>query len=472
MKRLIAVFVAVSLAIFGLSASATDGFTYTNLGAPALAPGGLTVTLNSLQIVEKSGSTQLVISYTQKNNTADKKLNEGSFKLFFTDGSSEPQYGFFNTFFPGDGNSRSYTWEWLKGKDPWLIEWEAGFFTAKPTANGLKWKVGTTYPVPSATSTPTPTTAPPASSGTATQAGLMYEFKATNYSPTTGQWANTSGVNAAFVTRSVVLGNGVPLKSSSPDSVEFNGARNGFQFITNEGIPGPKTFSLDVWFRTSAGGKIVGFESSGSLTNNFNYDRHLYVGSDGRLYFGVFPGSHQVVNTSQVVNDGLWHHAMAVFSDETATLYLDGKLIQTKRTGPAESFFGNWRVGGYKLNDWFSSSDRFFEGSIGEARIYNRALTATEVSNSHAQNRATYTSRPTPTLTPTPAPTATAKPAPKPVKYKNCAALQKVYAGGVALSSKSVNKGGKIKQKPTVNAKVYNLNKSLDRDKDGLACER
>ncbi len=79
---------------------------------------------------------------------------------------------------------------------------------------------------------------------------------------------------------------------------------------------------------------------------------------------------------------------------------------------------------------------------------------------------------PNPTPTPTPTPSNKAKPAPKPIKYKNCGALQKFYAGGVALSSQSVNKGGKIKLKPTVNARVYNLNKSLDRDKDGLACER
>lgn len=82
------------------------------------------------------------------------------------------------------------------------------------------------------------------------------------------------------------------------------------------------------------------------------------------------------------------------------------------------------------------------------------------------------TPTPTPTPSPTPSPSKTEKPSTKPIKYKNCAALQKVYAGGVALSSKSVNKGGKIKLKPTVNAKVYNLNKSLDRDKDGLACEK
>lgn len=34
------------------------------------------------------------------------------------------------------------------------------------------------------------------------------------------------------------------------------------------------------------------------------------------------------------------------------------------------------------------------------------------------------------------------------------------------------NKGGKTKYAPTVNAAVYNNNKGLDRDKDGIACER
>lgn len=57
-------------------------------------------------------------------------------------------------------------------------------------------------------------------------------------------------------------------------------------------------------------------------------------------------------------------------------------------------------------------------------------------------------------------------------KFANCAALNKVYKGGVAKSSKVVNKGGKTKHKPTVNAKVYQANASKDRDKDGIACER
>lgn len=56
-------------------------------------------------------------------------------------------------------------------------------------------------------------------------------------------------------------------------------------------------------------------------------------------------------------------------------------------------------------------------------------------------------------------------------KFSNCTALNKVYPGGVALSAKWVNKGGKIKNTPVVNAKVYKANSTKDRDKDGIACE-
>ncbi|WP_353853797.1 excalibur calcium-binding domain-containing protein [Bacillus sp. Bos-x628] len=56
--------------------------------------------------------------------------------------------------------------------------------------------------------------------------------------------------------------------------------------------------------------------------------------------------------------------------------------------------------------------------------------------------------------------------------YKNCKALNKVYKGGVAKSKNTRNKGGKTKYKPYVSKALYEKNKRLDRDKDGIACER
>ncbi|WP_445662639.1 excalibur calcium-binding domain-containing protein [Cytobacillus sp. FSL R5-0377] len=56
--------------------------------------------------------------------------------------------------------------------------------------------------------------------------------------------------------------------------------------------------------------------------------------------------------------------------------------------------------------------------------------------------------------------------------YKNCTELNKDYKGGVARTAGIKNKGGKTKYKPYISAKLYDANKSKDRDKDKIACER
>jgi hypothetical protein len=55
-------------------------------------------------------------------------------------------------------------------------------------------------------------------------------------------------------------------------------------------------------------------------------------------------------------------------------------------------------------------------------------------------------------------------------KFKNCTALNKVYPGGVAEKPGIINenRGSKL---PIVSSKIYKVNKGLDRDKDGIACE-
>jgi hypothetical protein len=56
--------------------------------------------------------------------------------------------------------------------------------------------------------------------------------------------------------------------------------------------------------------------------------------------------------------------------------------------------------------------------------------------------------------------------------YKNCTELREDYPGEVAKSKSSKNIGGKTKNVPVVNAKLYSqVFKKMDRDKDGIACE-
>ena len=56
-------------------------------------------------------------------------------------------------------------------------------------------------------------------------------------------------------------------------------------------------------------------------------------------------------------------------------------------------------------------------------------------------------------------------------KFKNCTELNKVYPGGVALPG-AVNAGGATKKEPKYDKALYTVNKSSDRDKDGIACEK
>jgi hypothetical protein len=60
-------------------------------------------------------------------------------------------------------------------------------------------------------------------------------------------------------------------------------------------------------------------------------------------------------------------------------------------------------------------------------------------------------------------------------KYANCTALNKVYKHGVARKGAKDKVSGHSKPVTnfTVNTAVYNANKAkLDRDKDGVACEK
>jgi len=76
---------------------------------------------------------------------------------------------------------------------------------------------------------------------------------------------------------------------------------------------------------------------------------------------------------------------------------------------------------------------------------------------------------------PAPAVSVAQAAAPK-YKFKNCTALQKVYKHGVGKSTARDKTSGKpvttFKKSTSLYKKVIGYNKGLDRDKDGIACEK
>jgi hypothetical protein len=100
----------------------------------------------------------------------------------------------------------------------------------------------------------------------------------------------------------------------------------------------------------------------------------------GNLTGFFYNGSSYVANTYGVTLAGTgWHHVAYTFSDssDAVTLYLDGVVVSSSSTAAsiaytvgANSFIGKHGNGATTFD---------FNGRIDEARIYNRALTASEV---------------------------------------------------------------------------------------------
>jgi outer membrane protein assembly factor BamB len=148
------------------------------------------------------------------------------------------------------------------------------------------------------------------------------------------------------------------------------------QYIsTTTSFANPQDFTVSAWFETStaSGRKIVGFETSRTGTTSTNYDRQIYMGTDGHIYFGWYSGVTNTIASTNALNDGLWHHAVGTHtSGNVGALYIDG-VLQGTGSNAAQSFTGYWRIGSYKLSGWTPASDGYFTGQIDEVRVSNIA---------------------------------------------------------------------------------------------------
>ncbi|MDV2684344.1 S-layer homology domain-containing protein [Alkalihalophilus lindianensis] len=100
----------------------------------------MTVTMQDFTVVDNGSFYEYTITYEETNNTSDQVIDQGSFKIYYTNGKSEPQYGFFNRLFPGESASRSYTFKALKDYELLVVEYGADlFFRQTPEDESLKW---------------------------------------------------------------------------------------------------------------------------------------------------------------------------------------------------------------------------------------------------------------------------------------------------------------------------------------------
>ncbi|MBI4139531.1 LamG domain-containing protein [Candidatus Woesearchaeota archaeon] len=141
-----------------------------------------------------------------------------------------------------------------------------------------------------------------------------------------------------------------------------------------------KSFSVSAWFKTR---KNVDYASilvkSPREGDNINTTYTLRYSTSSTFIFGIGDGTNYQHLRTSTPSLNEWHQAVGVYDGKEIILYIDGDVanrtatIITPKDNDAPLFIGSYGRAG------IGQSDYLYNGSIGEVKIYKRALTSEEV---------------------------------------------------------------------------------------------
>jgi hypothetical protein len=172
------------------------------------------------------------------------------------------------------------------------------------------------------------------------------------------------------------------LSSSVPAALTFTDARsvslNGTSQYVSLGNPSNLNFSgqitIAAWVYNTSSVGLNDIVAHG-FTTSPTAEVYLRI-VDGRYDCGVWngAGSYLANYTPSVSDVNTWVHLTCTYDGSAWNLYRNGILVNTSTTANgAMTVTDSWAIGARGAGD-----QRYFNGSIDEVRIYNRALSATE----------------------------------------------------------------------------------------------
>lgn len=158
-------------------------------------------------------------------------------------------------------------------------------------------------------------------------------------------------------------------------------------------IGGTTNFSLSTWIRISGkpsvGGsywQAIAFSETGQGSGD--YDKILRINTSGYADFYVYDGNPKNATGSTDLSDGQWHHLTGTYDGTNIRLYVDGQLQATTAASGSQNFTTPQIVFSHH-----PGTNIFFKGFIDEPKIYQTALSASQVTaNYNARNNPDGTS--------------------------------------------------------------------------------
>lgn len=200
-------------------------------------------------------------------------------------------------------------------------------------------------------------------------------------SNTTGD-ASGNGNTASLVGMSTTTS---PTVGVIGQALKFNGANQYVAPAVNQPLANEAVaLTVGAWFKTTGGGVIVSDSNTPPEGGVTSYDPLLYIQTNGLLHAGGWIGTSATITSPSALNDGKWHHAILTYNGvDTQSLYVDGIFVGSV-TGTKTGVGGTnyWAIGTGETSGWPNGNGGWYylSGSIDDVRIYNRRLSASEIS--------------------------------------------------------------------------------------------
>lgn len=200
-----------------------------------------------------------------------------------------------------------------------------------------------------------------------------------SYPGTGTAWTDLSG-NANNGT----LVNGPTFDSANGGSLVFDGVND--YASTPLSLGGSTAFTIAAWIKTTVVSKDI--LATYGVTNIFEF--WISASNKVALYVYATGGATSYRTSVASITTGSWIYCVGVYDGSTPTLntYINGALSNggltgtipaSVATGASTVVIGNANTGGF-----------YFNGSMGQVSIYNRALSATEIATNFELLRGRY----------------------------------------------------------------------------------
>jgi|694.fasta_scaffold153890_2 hypothetical protein len=199
--------------------------------------------------------------------------------------------------------------------------------------------------------------------------------------PTTGTtWYDVSGLTGKTAT----LFNGPTYSSANGGSILYDGTDDYVRLPTNNGLQPSSELTLEVWF------KSLGNNSKTQGLLYLNYGTGLRLEPNGSIHIRInSSGSLQTFITTSTYFNNSWNQATLTIKSNTAILYVNSTIVdQYSITYNGSSPFDT-SIGGVGT-DSNDSANRGFYGNISIARVYNRVLNQSEITQNFNAQKSRY----------------------------------------------------------------------------------